>query len=53
MTPEILQYAILALAGWNLRETIRLGRLLERHDQAIKDLPCESCGEVTIKKTNT
>ena len=40
---DILQTITLAVAGWTLIEVISLGKKIERHDQKLKDLPCNSC----------
>lgn len=40
---NILQIITLATCGWILKEVIRLGKTVERHDQKLTDLPCDSC----------
>ena len=39
----ILQTVTLAVAGWTLLEVVSLGKKIERHDQKLKDLPCNNC----------
>jgi hypothetical protein len=40
---EILQVITLAVVGWILLEVISIGRAIERHEQKLKDLPCDGC----------
>ena len=40
---NILQLITLAISGWTLKEVIRIGRAIERHDQKLSDLPCGDC----------
>ena len=40
---NILQTVTLAVAGWTLLEVVKLGKKIERHDQKLKDLPCNEC----------
>lgn len=46
----ILQTITLATVAWTLREVIRIGRKIERHDQKLSDLPCDSCPAPKQKK---
>ncbi|MDE2020073.1 MAG: hypothetical protein KGJ13_07045 [Patescibacteria group bacterium] len=39
----MLQTVAVALIGWNLLETNKLGKKVARHEQKLDDLPCGEC----------
>ncbi len=41
---NLLLTVVLAISGWNLLETIRLGKTTEAMRQKMRDLPCSTNG---------
>ena len=39
----LLQVIAIGISGWTLIEVIRIGKMVERHDQKLSDLPCDDC----------
>ena len=39
----LFQIVAIGVSSWTLIEVIRIGKMVERHDQKLTDLPCDHC----------
>jgi hypothetical protein len=46
----ILEGITLAVAGWTLKKVIDQGEVLATLKQKLRDLPCQQCGNVTVRQ---